>query len=60
MVKHTLKGFRERTGKPYMTLTCFEGHFRLKGDPEDLQALYQMGIGLRTGQGFGMVDVVSV
>ncbi|BCB96816.1 CRISPR-associated endoribonuclease Cas6 [Dissulfurispira thermophila] len=58
VVKHTLKGFREKTGKPYMTLTCFEGCFRLKGDPRDLQMLYQIGIGLRTGQGFGMVEVV--
>lgn len=58
VVKHTLKGFREKTGKPYMSLTCFEGTFRLKGDPSDLQMLYQIGIGLRTGQGFGMVEVV--
>ncbi len=57
VVKHTLKGFREKTGKPYMTLTCFEGCFILKGDPRDLQMLYQIGIGLRTGQGFGMVEV---
>lgn len=57
VVKHTLKGFREKTGKPYMTLTCFEGCFKLKGDPMDLQMLYQIGIGLRTGQGFGMVEV---
>ncbi len=58
VVKHTLRGFREKTGKPYMTLTCFEGCFKLKGDPRDLQMLYQIGIGLRTGQGFGMVEVV--
>lgn len=58
VVKHTLKGFREKTGKPYMTLTCFEGRFKLKGDPRDLQMLYQIGIGLRTGQGFGMVEIM--
>jgi CRISPR-associated endoribonuclease Cas6 len=58
VVKHTLKGFREKTEKPYMTFTCFEGCFKLKGDPRDLQMLYQTGIGLRTGQGFGMVDIV--
>jgi CRISPR-associated endoribonuclease Cas6 len=57
VVKHTLKGFREKTGKPYMTLTCFEGCFNLNGDSRDLQMLYQIGIGLRTGQGFGMVEV---
>ncbi len=58
VVKHTIKGFREKTGKPYMTLTCFEGMFKLKGDPRDLQMLYQVGMGLRTGQGFGMVEVL--
>ncbi|WP_028844134.1 CRISPR-associated endoribonuclease Cas6 [Thermodesulfovibrio thiophilus] len=58
VVKHTLSGFRQQTGKPYMMLTCFEGCFRVTGDKEDLSLLYQMGIGLRTGQGFGMVDVV--
>lgn len=58
VVKHTLKGFREKTGKPYMTLTCFEGCFKLKGDQRDLQLLYQIGIGLRTGQGFGMVEAI--
>jgi CRISPR-associated endoribonuclease Cas6 len=58
VVKHTLRGFREKTGKPFMTLTCFEGCFKLKGDTRDLQLLYQIGIGLRTGQGFGMVDMV--
>ncbi|MBT9145341.1 MAG: hypothetical protein DDT42_01212 [candidate division WS2 bacterium] len=59
VVKHTLHGFRELTGKPYMMLTCFEGCFDLKGDPRDLQMFYQIGIGLRTGQGFGMVEVVG-
>lgn len=58
IVKHTFKKFREKTSKPYMYLNCFMGLFKLKGDPEDLQILYQKGIGLRTGQGFGMVEVV--
>ncbi len=36
----------------------FQGTFHLKGDSQYLQTLYQIGIGLRTGQGFGMVEVV--
>jgi len=59
VVKHTLRDFREQTGKPYMTFTTFEGIFKIAGDPRDLKALYQMGIGLRTGQGFGMVEVIA-
>jgi CRISPR-associated endoribonuclease Cas6 len=59
VVKHTLRGFRSNTGKPYMILTPFHGTFCLRGDPGDLQMLYQIGIGLRTGQGFGMVEVIK-
>jgi len=56
-VKHSLQDFRKQTGKPYMVLTTYQGIFSIKGDPEDLQLLYQIGIGLRTGQGFGMIEV---
>ncbi len=56
-VKHTISGFRKQTGKPYMVLTTYQGTFCLRGAPEDLQLLYQTGIGLRTGQGFGMIDI---
>lgn len=58
VVKHTLKDFRDQTGKPFMMLTTYHGTFILKGDPEDLQLTYQVGLGLRTGQGFGMLEVV--
>ncbi len=59
VIKHTIKAFWEKNpDRPVMKFTCFEGCFKLKGDPRDLQMLYQIGIGLRTGQGFGMVEVV--
>ncbi|MGJ8455636.1 CRISPR-associated endoribonuclease Cas6 [Pseudothermotoga sp. U03pept] len=58
VVKHALKGFRDQTGKPYMFLTTYQGEFKLKGDVEDLKLTYQVGLGLRTGQGFGMLEVV--
>lgn len=59
VVKHTLKDFRDYTHKPYFTFTTFEGIFKLEGHPDDLKLLYQVGIGLRTGQGFGMVEVIK-
>ncbi len=59
VVKHTLKAFREKTGKPIMYLTANAGIFRLSGHPKDLEILYKIGIGNRTGQGFGMVEVVG-
>ncbi len=58
VIKHTLRDFRLQTGKPIMMLTAFSGCFMLEGDPDDLQMLYQIGMGQRTGQGFGMVEVV--
>jgi len=59
VVKHTLKAFREKAGKPYMLLTGNSGVFKLKGHPKDLEILYKIGIGNRTGQGFGMVEVIK-
>lgn len=38
--------------------SIFEGCFKLKGDPIDLQMLYQIVIGLRTGQGFRMIETL--
>jgi len=59
VVKHTLKSFREKTGKPVMYLTGNTGIFKLSGHPKDLEILYKIGIGNRTGQGFGMVEVLG-
>ncbi|MFN7065097.1 MAG: CRISPR-associated endoribonuclease Cas6 [Aquificaceae bacterium] len=64
VVKHTLSKVLEgyakgELTKPYITLTCFEGCFKLEGDQEDLEMIYHIGLGLRTGQGFGMVEVVG-
>lgn len=59
VIKHTISAYWEKNpDNPVMKFTCFEGCFKLKGDPRDLQMLYQIGIGLRTGQGFGMVDII--
>lgn len=59
VVKHTLKDFRDNTGKPFMYLTGFKGIFKLKGDPEDLDLLYKSGFGNKTSQGFGMLEVLA-
>ncbi|WP_457641057.1 CRISPR-associated endoribonuclease Cas6 [Persephonella sp.] len=59
VVKHTLKDFRDKTGKPIMYLTGNSGMFKLLGDPYDLNILYKIGIGNRTGQGFGMIELIS-
>ena len=58
-IKHTFKAFREKTGLPIMTLTVNEGFFKLTGDSEDLSLLVMTGLGARTGEGFGMVEVIG-
>ncbi|PMQ01372.1 MAG: CRISPR-associated endoribonuclease Cas6 [Dictyoglomus sp. NZ13-RE01] len=56
VVKHRV---REKNTEPKIyTYTCFSGIFELSGDPEDLNYVYKLGIGLRRAQGFGMVEVV--
>ncbi|MCM8811421.1 MAG: hypothetical protein NC917_07255, partial [Candidatus Omnitrophica bacterium] len=37
----------------------FRGRFILKGDIEVLQFLYDFGFGVRTGQGFGLLEVIK-
>jgi CRISPR-associated endoribonuclease Cas6 len=37
----------------------FRGCFFLEGEPEILKFLYDYGFGVRTGQGFGLLDVVK-
>ena len=58
VIKHTLKGFREKTGKPIMFIDGSVGIFKLTGHPEDLSLLYKVGLGSRCSQGFGMVEVL--
>jgi CRISPR-associated endoribonuclease Cas6 len=42
-----------------MTLTVNRGMFQVEGNPEDINYMLKIGIGNRTGQGFGMVEVVK-
>jgi len=37
----------------------FRGYFLLEGSPEILNFLYDYGFGVRTGQGFGLLDVIK-
>jgi CRISPR-associated endoribonuclease Cas6 len=39
-------------------ITTLQGRIHLDGDPTTLQFLYDFGLGTRTGQGFGMLEVV--
>jgi len=37
----------------------FSGTFELEGSPEILQFVYDYGLGVRTGQGFGLIELVN-
>lgn len=37
----------------------FRGIFWLEGSPEILQFVYDYGLGIRTGQGFGMLEIIK-
>ena len=39
-------------------ITAWGGHFRLKGTPDLLTTLYNVGLGAKSSQGFGMFDFV--
>ncbi len=43
-----------------MHMSSFTGVFEIKSDPIILQMIYDAGLGVRRGQGFGMLDVVGI
>ena len=40
-------------------INAYHGIFQLYGEPESLQFLYDVGLGAKTSQGFGMFDVIE-
>lgn len=56
VVDHFVSGFADSMpDKILMKLTGNKGSFALKGNPDDLNIIRDIGIGRRTGQGFGMI-----
>lgn len=58
VVKEEIRDFKSVTDKDTLYINAYKGIFKLTGDVEDLSAIYQMGIGFRRGQSFGMIDIV--
>lgn len=59
VVKEPLREFQKRTKKEYQFVNSYKGMFRLKGDNEDLNDIYKLGLGFKRGQGFGNLEVVN-
>ncbi|MCX7904250.1 MAG: CRISPR-associated endoribonuclease Cas6 [Caloramator sp.] len=45
-------------GNKYYGVNSYKGIFKLTGDIEDLNLLYQLGLSFRRNQGFGMLEVI--
>ena len=58
VLKESIRGFREQQ-EGYLYFTAYQGTLSLKGHLQDLQLLYQLGLGCRRGFGLGCVDVVQ-
>jgi len=57
VIKHVNSGTL-RTNKPILFYNGSEGVFKLKGDNKALELIYKNGFGIRTSQGFGMLEIV--
>lgn len=49
----------QKVSRDYLYFTAYHGRFMFEGDSSDLQWLLDAGCGLRTGQGFGYVQLES-
>lgn len=56
VIKHSIGEHLKETGK-IIKLVGFKGKFIMRGEKSDLQKIYQLGIGFRRNQGFGMLEV---
>lgn len=53
-LNHTFLETR-KSDSDYLTYTAYSGQFLMEGHPQDLQWLFDVGVGLRRGQSFGML-----
>ncbi|MGM0471399.1 MAG: CRISPR-associated endoribonuclease Cas6 [Bacillota bacterium] len=55
VVKQKIEEFTQNTGRPYYCVNSYQGAFKLSGACEDLRDIYQLGLGFKRSQGFGML-----
>lgn len=58
VIKESIRGFKEKTALDHMFLEGYKGTFALEGQTEDLEILYQLGLGFRRSSGWGMFEVI--
>ena len=58
VIKEEISGFQEVTGKKYIFIDAYKGVFNLQGNVNELQILLEAGIGFRSSEGFGLIDLI--
>lgn len=59
IVKESIRGFQEKTGRQYQCVNAYRGSFVIKGDKKDLNDIYKLGIGFKRAQGFGNLELIE-
>ncbi|MEC0138303.1 CRISPR-associated endoribonuclease Cas6 [Paenibacillus macerans] len=60
VIRESNSVFRQRSDSEnkYLYFTAYRGQLKLSGHPEDLQLLYQSGVGKRASQSFGLLEYI--
>lgn len=58
VAKEKIEKFTKETNKDIFYITGYEGVFKLTGNKEDLNLIYNLGLGVRRSSGFGMLQIV--
>ncbi|WP_170958226.1 CRISPR-associated endoribonuclease Cas6 [Bacillus pseudomycoides] len=59
IVKQQHDAFRKLNDKSTLYVEAYRGTFELEGSVQDLQTLYQIGLGMRRSQGFGNIEIIK-
>ena len=59
IVKLKHEGFATLNDAHILYVNAYRGTFKLKGDPEDLKLITQLGLGFRRSSGFGNIQLVE-
>ncbi|MEY8351298.1 CRISPR-associated endoribonuclease Cas6 [Bacillus cereus] len=59
IVKQKHDAFKLLNNESTLYVEAYRGTFKLEGHIQDLQTLYQIGLGMRRSQGFGNIEVIQ-
>lgn len=59
IVKQKHDAFKQLNNESILYVEAYQGTFELEGNVQDLQVLYQIGLGMRRSQGFGNIEIIQ-